>query len=280
MSESVQSKPVTTIKPPEGFASHQLDQLWNYRELVYFLTWRNIKVRYKQTVLGVAWAILQPLALMVVFTLFFGKLAKVPSEGVPYPIFSFAALLPWQVLSRGITDSSESLIAHQDIITRVYFPRLIVPLSTVLASAVDFVLASFLLVGLMIFYGVVPTWNLVWLPVFVVLMVVTATGIGLWLSALNIEFRDVRHTLPFINRLLMFVSPVVYPTSMVPERWRFWYALNPIVGVIDGFRWSMLGVDQSFGYPHVLSGLVAVVLLVTGIVFFRWRERYFIDVAG
>lgn len=274
------SESVTHIRPPEGLWYFNLSELWEYRQLLYFLTWRNIKVRYKETILGIAWAILQPLAMMIVFTLFFNKMAKITSEGVPYPIFSYAALLAWQVLSNGITKSSNSLVADQTIISRVYFPRIIIPLSTVLAAMVDLMVASGLLAVMMVFYGVMPSLNLIWLPFFVILMVMTSSGIGFWLSALNLEYRDVQQLLPFLNRFLLFLSPVVYPTSMVPEPWRFFYTMNPIVSVIDGFRWSLFGTGDVFRLPYLVSMLLAGVIFFSGAVFFRWREQSFVDVVG
>jgi len=268
------------IKPQKGWRLLDVRELWAYRELIYFLTWRDIKVRYKQTAIGVAWAILQPLAMMVVFTLFFGKLAKVPSEGVPYPLFAYAALLPWQLFSRTISESTNSLITDQRLITRVYFPRIIVPLATTLAAIVDFVVATGLLVVLMIFYGIAPGATFIWFPFFVVLMLVTALGAGFWLSALNVEYRDVMYLVPFLNQIWLFLTPVVYPSSLVPEKWRVFYGLNPMTGVVEGFRWTLLGVGEGPSPMLAVSILVAVLLLVSGIIWFRRRERTFIDVIG
>src|SRR3989338_6042995 len=229
----------TVIQPSRGAVSLRLfKELWDYRELGYFLVWRDIKVRYKQTVIGVGWAIFQPLAMMIVFTLFFGKLAKMPSEGVPYPLFAYAGLLPWQIFSRSITESANSLVADQRLITRVYFPRLLVPLATIAAALVDFGVAAILLVALMGFYGVTPTLSLLWLPACLGLMIATSLGMGFWLSALNLEYRDVRYVLPFLSQFWLFLTPVVYPSSMVPERWQFLYGLNPMVSVVEGFRWA------------------------------------------
>ncbi len=272
--------PITIIKPSNGLAALRLRELWDYRELAYFLVWRDIKVRYKQTAIGVAWAVLQPLAMMVVFTLFFGKLAKIPSEGIPYPLFAYAGLLPWQIFSRSISESATSLVADQRLITRVYFPRLLVPLSTILAALVDFAVASLLLVGLMLIYGVAPTASLVWLPVFVVLMVMTALGVGFWLSALNLEYRDVQYTLPFLNQLWLFVTPVVYPSGLVPESWRLVYALNPMVGVVEGFRWSALGAGAGPNMALTVSVTVTLLLFISGAIFFRSREKVFADILG
>lgn len=272
--------PVFVIRPTRGLRFLDLRELLAYRELVYFLTWRDIKVRYKQTAIGVAWAILQPLAMMIVFTLFFGTLAKVPSEGVPYPLFAFTALLPWQLFSRTISESTNSLITDQRLITRVYFPRIIVPLATTLAAIVDFMVATVLLVVLMVFYGITPGATVIWLPFFVVLMLVTALGVGFWLSALNVEYRDVMYTVPFINQFWFFLTPVVYPSSLVPEKWRVLYGLNPMTGVVEGFRWALLGIGEGPSPMLVASTLVAVLLFISGIIWFRRRERTFVDVIG
>lgn len=275
-----ETTPVFVIRPTKGWRFLDLRELWAYRELIYFLVWRDIKVRYKQTAIGVAWAILQPLAMMVVFTLFFGRLAKLPSEGVPYPLFAYAALLPWQLFSRAISDSTTSLITDQRLITRVYFPRIIVPLATTMAATVDFVIAAGLLVVLMFIYGVTPGAVVVWLPVFVLLMLVTALGVGFWLSALNVEYRDVMYTVPFLNQFWLFLTPVVYPSSLVPEPWRVLYGLNPMVGVVEGFRWALLGIGDGPSPMLTASTLVAVSLFVSGIVWFRSRERTFVDTIG
>jgi len=272
--------PVVRIKPLKGLKAINFRELWEYRELIYFLTWRDIKVRYKQTVLGVAWAVLQPLAMMIVFTLFFGRLAKMPSEGIPYPVFAYTALMPWQIFSHAITGSSNSLVTNQKLITRVYFPRVIVPASTVLAALVDFAVSFLLLIGLMLFYKITPTVNVLWLPLFIGLMVITALAIGLWLSALNLEYRDVQYTIPFLNQLLLFLTPVVYPSSLVPKHFQIVYAINPMVGVIEGFRWALLGVGPGPGSMLLLSSFVSLVLFILGLYFFRWRERSFVDAVG
>jgi lipopolysaccharide transport system permease protein len=275
-----QAIPVFEIRPTTGWCSLDLRELWAYRELVYFLAWREIKVRYKQTAIGVAWAVLQPLAMMVVFTVLFGKLASIPSEGVPYPLFALAGLLPWQLFSRVISESTNSLVADQRLITRVYFPRIIVPVATTIAAIADFVIAGGLLVALMFFYGVIPSAAVIWLPVFVLLMVVTALGIGLWLSALNVEYRDVRHTVPFLIQFWFFVTPVVYPSRLVPEPWQVLYGLNPMVGVIEGFRWALLGVGQGPSPMLTVSALIAISLFVGGIIWFQRREESFVDSLG
>ncbi len=272
--------PRVVIRPSRGLRFLDLDELWSYRELIYFLTWRDIKVRYKQTVVGVAWAILQPLAMMVVFTLFFGRLANVPSEGVPYALFAYVALLPWQIFSRAISESTNSLVTDQRLITRVYFPRIIVPLATTLAAVVDFAIAAMLLGALMAFYRITPGVAVAWLPMFFVLMLITALGIGFWLSALNVEYRDVAYTVPFLNQFLLFVTPVVYPSSLIPERWQALYSLNPMAGVVDGFRWALLGTGRGPSFSLGISAVVAVTLFLSGIIWFRARERTFVDALG
>ncbi|MFB3060584.1 MAG: ABC transporter permease, partial [Candidatus Binatia bacterium] len=224
---NIRSSPLL-ICPASAWVLPNLAELWEYRELLYFLTWRDIKVRYKQTVLGVAWAVIQPLGMMLVFTIFFGHLVGVPSDGLPYPIFAYTALLPWQLFSRALTDASTSLVANERLITKVYFPRLLIPVSAVLASLVDFAIAFVLLLGMMVFYGIVPTGSVLMLPLFVLLALMTALGIGFWLSALNAQYRDVRYTLPFLTQFWLFATPVVYPSSLVPEQWRLLYGLNPM----------------------------------------------------
>jgi lipopolysaccharide transport system permease protein len=227
-------------------------ELWEYRELLYFLTWRDIKVRYKQTVLGAAWAVIQPLFMMLVFSLFFGKLAGLPSDGIPYPVFAFCGLLPWQLFANSLTQASNSLVGSQNLITKVYFPRLVVPISAVLGGLVDFAIAFVLLLGMMFYYGIVPGWQIVVLPGLVLLVVLASLGVGLWLSALNVQYRDVRYTISFLVQFWLFATPVAYPSSIVPEKWRVLYALNPMVGVVDGFRWALLGSD-TLSAPMVLA---------------------------
>lgn len=229
------------IRPASGWVPLNLAELWEYRELLYFLTWRDIKVRYKQTVLGAAWAVIQPLGMMLVFTIFFGHLVGVPSDGLSYPIFAYTALLPWQLFSRALTDANTSLVVNERLITKVYFPRLLIPVSAVLASLVDFAIAFVLLLGMMVFYGIVPTGFVLMLPLFVLFALMTALGIGFWLSALNAQYRDVRYTLPFLTQFWLFATPVVYPASLVSDQWRLLYGLNPMIGVVEGFRWALLG---------------------------------------
>ena len=280
MSPEAEPPPVLVIRPMKGWRFLDLRELWSYRELVFFLMWRDIAVRYKQAAIGVAWAVLQPLAMMCVFTLFFGKLAKVSSEGVPYPLFALAGLLPWQLFSRTISDSCNSLITDQRLVTRVYFPRILVPTSTTLAALADFAIAMVLLGLLMGYYRVIPGPRVLWIPAFVVLMLTSSLGVGYWLSALNVEYRDVAYTMPFLNQLWLFVTPVVYPSTIVPERWRILYGLNPMTGVVEGFRWALLGVGEGPSSMLWASGGTALFLFITGIFWFRRRERTFVDTLG
>ena len=266
------------IRPTSGWVPLNLGAIWEYRELLYFLIWRDIKVRYKQTVLGVAWAVIQPVLMMVVFSIFFGLLAKVPSDGLPYPIFAFSALLPWQLFAHALTESSNSLVANQRLITKVYFPRLVIPLSAVLSGLVDFVFAFSVLLGMMFFYGIVPSSALWSLPLFILLAVTTALAVGLWLSALNVQYRDVRYTIPFITQFWFFLSPVVYPSSLVPEPWRFVYGLNPMAGVVEGFRWALLGKAEGLGPMFAVSVAMVLFLLAGGLYYFRCMEKTFADV--
>ena len=275
--QPVDDIPVLRIEPSRGWVSLRLRELWEYRELLYFLTWRDIKVRYKQTVLGAAWAIIQPFFTMVVFSLFFGRLAGIPSDGVPYPIFSFTALVPWTFFANGLNQSSNSLVGSADLIKKVYFPRLAVPIATVLSGVVDFVLAFVVLMGMMLYYGVVPTINTLWLPFFFLLALVTSLGIGLWFSALNVEFRDVRYTVPFLTQVWMFSTPIAYPSSLLSEPWRTLYGLDPMVGVIEGFRWALLGTDTAPGPIIIVSSFAAMALLVGGAFYFRRMEKTFAD---
>lgn len=276
----LQEIPWFEIRPTASWFSLDLRELWSYRELAYFLAWREIKVRYKQTAIGVAWALLQPLAMMLVFTVFFGKLGNLPSDGIPYPLFTFVALLPWQLFSRTITECTNSLVADQRLITRVYFPRIIIPLATTLTGVVDFVISAGLLVALMLFYGVMPGVEVLWLPAFVLLMVIAALGVGFWLSALNVEYRDVRYALPFLNQFWLFVTPVVYSTSLVPEAWQWLYGINPMVGVIEGFRWALLGVGKGPSPMLLISAAISIGLFVSGTIWFHRREQTFVDTLG
>ena len=268
---------LTIIKPSTGWSALNLRDLWLYRELIFFMTWRDLKVRYKQTLLGAGWAILQPFLTMVVFSIFFGSLANVPSDGVPYPIFSYTALIPWTLFSKALQDASRSLVQSSHMITKVYFPRMILPLSSVLAGVVDFLIAFLVLIGMMVFYGIFPTSNIWLLPLFVLLALVTAVGVGLWLSALNVLYRDINYVLPFLTQLWMFLTPIAYPSSMVPRQFQTLYALNPMAGVVEGFRWVLLGSGQPPGVMTLVSGLAAIVLLISGMFYFRRMERLFAD---
>jgi len=272
--------PVFEIQPTSGWRLLDPRELWSYRELVYFLTWRDIKVRYKQTALGVIWAVLQPLSMMVVFSVFFRRLAGVSSDGIPYPLFTLTALLPWQLFSRAITESTNSLVTDQKLITRVYFPRIIVPITSTLAALVDFLITSVLLAGLVIWYGIPIHPQIVWVPFFLILMMITALGVGFWLSALNVEYRDVAYTIPFLNQFWFFLTPVVYSSTVVPEKWRTLYGLNPLAGVIEGFRWAVLGTGERPSPMVGVSTLIAAFLFITGIIWFRRRERTFVDSIG
>ena len=268
------------LRAERGFSLPKWRDVWDYRELLQFLVWRDVKVRYKQSAIGIGWAVLQPLSMMLVFTVFFGKLAGMPSEGIPYPVFAYTALLPWQLFSRAILESTNSLVVDQRLITRVYFPRIIVPTASVVAAVIDFAIAGLLLVGLMLFYRIVPTWTIVFLPAFVGIMMVTALGVGYWLSALNLEYRDVTYAVPFINQIWFFLTPIVYPSSLVPERWQWLYALNPMVSVIEGCRWALLGQGSAPTSMLWISLGTGVALFATGAAWFRWRERAFVDAVG
>jgi lipopolysaccharide transport system permease protein len=269
---------VAHIEPPSSWPSLGLRELWDYRELLYFFTWRDIKVRYKQTALGAIWAIIQPLFMMLVFSLFFGRLAGVPSDGIPYPVFTFCALLPWQLFAHALTESSNSLLRSQQLITKVYFPRLVVPISAVLGGLVDFAIAFVILLVMMFLFGIVPGWQIVTIPGLILLAMLTALGVGLWLAALNVQYRDVRFTITFLVQFWLFATPVAYPSSLVPAKWRALYALNPMVGVVDGFRWALLGKHESPGLPLVVSLIVVFLLLAGGLYYFRRQEQQFADI--
>ncbi len=269
---------ITIIKPSQGWVSLKLRELWEYRELLYFLTWRDIKVRYKQTVLGAAWAIIQPFFTMVVFSLFFGKLAKMPSDGIPYPIFSYAALVPWTFFANGLNQSSNSLVGSANLIKKVYFPRLIVPISSLISGVVDFLLSFLVLLGMMLYFDILPTWNVVWLPLLLLLALAVALGVGLWLSAMNVRYRDVRYVVPFLIQIWLFATPIAYPSSLLSEPWRTLYGINPMVGVVEGFRWALLGTNTAPGPMIAVSSLIAMALLIGGAFYFRRMEKTFADV--
>jgi lipopolysaccharide transport system permease protein len=266
------------IEPASDWTTLGLRELWHYRELLYFLTWRDVKVRYKQTVLGAAWAVIQPLFMMLIFSLSFGKLAKVPSDGFPYPIFTFCALLPWQLFAHALTESSNSLVGNQNLITKVYFPRLVVPISAVLGGLVDFAIAFVILLGMMVYYGIFPGWQILALPAFILFAILTALAVGLWLSALNVQYRDVRYTIAFLIQFWLFATPVAYPSSLIPAKWRALYGLNPMAGVVEGFRWSLLGAAEFQGGLIWASVAVVLLLLVGGLFYFRRMEQEFADV--
>jgi homopolymeric O-antigen transport system permease protein len=255
-----------------------LRELWSYRELLYFLIWRDVKVRYKQTVLGVAWAVLQPLMTMVVFTLVFKKIASIPSDGLPYPIFAYTALLPWNLFAGALNRSSTSVVGQSNLISKVYFPRLIVPLSATVSGIVDFTIAFVILIGMMIWYGIAPTWGALSLPVFILLALSAAFSVGLWLSALNVKYRDVGHAIPFFVQLWLFASPVAYSVTMIPEKWQLLYSLNPMAGVIEAFRWALLGKQHPDFSVIAVSAVMVFVLLLGGLVYFKRTERTFADV--
>ena len=265
------------IAPPTGWVSLRLRELWQYRELVYFLTWRDIKVRYKQTALGAAWAIIQPFFTMVVFSLFFGRLARIPSDGVPYPIFTYAALVPWTFFANSLAQSADSLVGSANLIKKVFFPRLAIPISSVFSGVVDFTLAFIVLLFMMVFYGLVPTANILWLPALLLLALVTSLGVGLWLSALNVQYRDVRYVVPFIVQFWLFATPVAYPSSLLEEPWRTLYGLNPMAGVVEGFRWALLGSGEPPGPMIAVSAAAAVTVLLGGAYYFRRMETTFAD---
>lgn len=269
---------VTRIEPAHGWVSLKLGELWAYRELLYFLIWRDIKVRYKQTALGASWAIIQPFSTMVVFSLFFGKFAKMPSDGVPYSIFCYTALVPWTFFAAGLTQSSNSLVGSANLITKVYFPRLVIPLATVLSGVVDFLLAFLVLLGMMLYYRIHPSINVLLLPLFLLLALVTSLGVGLWLSSLNVKYRDVRYVVPFITQFWLFATPIAYPSSLLHQPWRTLYGLNPMVGVVEGFRWALLGTKSSAGPIILISALVALLVLVSGAFYFRRMEKTFADI--
>jgi lipopolysaccharide transport system permease protein len=275
----VDDEKITLIEPLRGWVHLGLREIWDYRELLFFFTWRDIKVRYKQTVLGASWAILQPFFSMVVFSIFFGQLAKIPSDGIPYPIFSYTALLPWTFFANGLSNAANSVVRDANLVKKVYFPRLIVPVSSVLGGLPDFVLALLVLVGMMVYYGLYPTGaGLVWLPFFLLLALATALASGLWLAAMNAQYRDIRYVVPFLSQIWMWVTPVVYPASLLDQPWRTLYGLNPMVGVVEGFRWALLGKGHAPGLMVAVSAVMALVMLISGAFYFRRMERTFADV--
>jgi len=273
----IKKSPLIVIRPINGWVPLNLGELWDYRELLYSFIIRDIRIRYKQTALGAAWAVIQPLFMMIVFTLAFGRLAKIPSEGLPYPLFSYAALLPWTLFSEGIARSTNSMITNANIMTKVYYPRLIMPISGILSPLIDFTIAFIILLGMMLYYGFIPTINILFLPAFILLALGTSLGVGLWLSALNVQYRDFQYTVPFLIQLWLFASPVVYPSSLLPEPYRALFGLNPMAGVIEGFRWALLGTAPP-SYLIAISALMVVALLISGALYFRRMEKTFADV--
>jgi lipopolysaccharide transport system permease protein len=270
--------PTVVVEPSRRLADLNLREIWDYRDLLLFLAWRDISIRYKQTVLGATWAVVQPLMTMVIFTIFFGNMAAVPSEGVPYPLFTLAALLPWQYFSTTLGNAANSLVNNSNLLSKVYFPRLLIPITSLLPPAVDFIIAFIVLLLMMFFYRTAPTWNVIWLPAFMALAMLTALGAGLWFAAMNVKYRDVRYIVPVLVQFGIFVSPVAYPSRLVPARWQALYALNPMAGVIEGFRWALLGTDTAPGRLVAVSSVAALVLFVSGLFYFRHTEKTFADV--
>jgi lipopolysaccharide transport system permease protein len=272
-----QDEEITLIKPSKGWGSLNLRELWIYRELIYFLTWRDLKVRYKQTALGAGWAILQPVLSMVVFSIFFGGLLNVNSGDVPYPIFSYAAILPWGVFAKALNDTGRSLVSNRAMLTKIYFPRMVIPLASVFSSLADFLIAFIVMLGLMFYYKIAPTSNIWTLPLFLLLAVITALGVGLWLSAMNVLYRDIGYMIPYITQLWFYLTPIVYSASEVPEQWQFIYALNPMVGVVEGFRWALLGTVDAPSPMIGVSAAIALIVFISGMYYFRRMERTFAD---
>ena len=282
MLNNIISKPfieVRVIRPNKGLVAINFGELWIYRELFWFLAWRDILIRYKQTVIGITWALIRPVVTMIILTIIFGKLAKFPSDGIPYPLLSFTALLPWQFFSNALTESTNSVVNNSNMISKIYFPRLIIPASAVISGLVEFILCFFLLLVLMFWYGVTPTLSVLWLPLFFLLTIISAFGIGLWFSALNVEYRDVRHIVPFLVQFGLYVSPVGFSSSIIPEKWKLLYSINPMVSVIDGFRWALLGGKIPLFIPGLLlSSIIVLIILISGLYYFRKMERTFADI--
>jgi lipopolysaccharide transport system permease protein len=269
---------LTVIEPRRGWSGLGLPELWAHRQLLLFFVWRDLKVRYKQTALGAAWAVLQPFLTMVIFSVFFGRLAKVPSDNIPYPLFSYAALVPWTFFANGLTQGAQRVVTSANLVRRVYFPRLVLPISSVMAGIVDMGIAFVMLLAMMVFYRTTPTVNVIFLPLLALLAVVSCLGAVFWLSAMNVQFRDVRYAVPFLVQIWMFATPVAYPSSMLHDPWLTLFAINPMVGVVEGFRWALLGTDTAPGPVIAVSTLAAVALLVSGAFYFRRMERSFADV--
>ena len=280
MSELTKHEPTTIyIKPSKGLAALNLRDLWLYRELIYFMIWREVKVRYKQTMLGAAWAIIQPVMTMIVFTFLFGRIAKLPTDGnIPYPIFSYTALLPCGLFVAALNQASRSLTSNQNMVSKIYFPRLVLPLASILSGLVDFVIAFVILIGLMFYYHVTPSINVLWaLPLFLLLTIVTALGVALWLSAINVQYRDVNYALPFMTQFWLFATPVAYSSSLISQKWQLVYSLNPMAGVVNGFRWALLGVGNGPDARLWVSVCISLLVLISGLYYFRNMEKTFAD---
>jgi len=272
------SQRVIVIEPASKRFDFNARELWEYRELLYFLIWRDLKVRYKQTALGVGWAVIQPVVAMVIFSLIFGRFAKLPSEGLPYPVFVYAGLLPWNYFAASLSGASGSIVGNTNLITKVFFPRLLIPLGSVATPAVDFFIALLVLVGLMFGYGISPDWHLVFLPFFLLMALLTSLGIGLWLATVNVRYRDVPYVIPFMTQIWMYASPIIYPVTLLPSKWQWVLSLNPLTGVIEGFRWSLLGQQRPALLVLLVSAGVGVALTVSGLAYFRRVERGFADI--
>jgi lipopolysaccharide transport system permease protein len=270
--------PTIVIQPSSGWAALRLGEVWRYRELLYFLTWRDLKLRYKQTLIGAVWAVIQPFMTMVVFAVIFGRLVGVPSDGLPYPVFAYAALVPWTFFATSMTQAGMSLVRDSNLISKVYFPRLVSPTASVLSGVVDFGVAFAVLLGLMAWYGIVPGVAVLTIPFFLLLALLSSLGISLWLAALNVKYRDIRYTIPFLTQFWLYATPVAYPSSLIPEQWRLLYGLNPMAGVIEGFRWALLGTANPPGAMIVVSASIVIAIFVGGLFFFRRMEREFADV--
>lgn len=279
MTELTKHEPMTVfIKPSTGLAALNLRDLWIYRELVFFMVWRDVKVKYKQTLLGMAWAVIQPVMTMLVFTFLFDRVAKLPTEGIPYPVFSFTALLPWGLFIVALNQGSRSLVAHNNMVTKIYFPRLILPMSSVFAGLVDFVIAFVILIGLLLYFRVTPAYHLLWtLPLFLLLAIITALGVALWLSAINVKYRDVNHALPFLTQFWLFITPVAYSASVISEKWQILYSLNPMAGVVNGFRWALLGTGNGPDLTLWVSVAISILIFISGLFYFRSMEKTFAD---
>jgi len=280
MTELTKHEPTTIyIKPSKGITALNLRDLWVYRELIYFMIWRDVRVRYKQTMLGAAWAVIQPVLTMLVFTFIFGRIAKLPTDSdIPYPIFSYVALLPWGLFVTALNQASRSLTSNNNMVTKIYFPRLVLPLSSVLAGLVDFTIAFVILIGMMFYYGVTPSLNAIWaLPLFLLLAIITALGVALWLAAINVQYRDVNYALPFMTQFWLFLTPVAYSAKLISEKWQLVYSLNPMAGVVNGFRWALLGTDTGPGPEMAVSVAISLLVLIGGLFYFRNMEKTFAD---